>query len=129
MSIPADLKYAKTHEWARLEADGTVTIGITDHAQDLLGDMVFVENPAVGRKLAANEECAVVESVKAASDVYSPIAGEVVATNSEVEDSPEKINQDAFAAWMYKIKPNNVADLDSLLDATAYQALVDSEAH
>lgn len=129
MSIPADLKYAKTHEWARLEADGTVTVGITDHAQDLLGDMVFVENPAVGRKLAVNEECAVVESVKAASDVYSPIAGEVVATNSEVEDSPEKLNQDAFAAWMYKIKPNNAADLDSLLDATAYQALVDSEAH
>lgn len=129
MSIPADLKYAKTHEWARLEADGTVTVGITHHAQDLLGDMVFVENPAVGRKLAANEECAVVESVKAASDVYSPIAGEVVATNSEVEDSPEKINQDAFAAWMYKIKPDNAADLNGLLDATAYQALVDSEAH
>ncbi|TCV86438.1 glycine cleavage system protein GcvH [Sulfurirhabdus autotrophica] len=129
MSIPADLKYAKTHEWAKLEADGTVTVGITHHAQDLLGDMVFVENPAVGRKLAANEECAVVESVKAASDVYSPIAGEVVATNSEVEDSPEKINQDAFAAWMYKIKPDNAADLNGLLDATAYQALVDSEAH
>ncbi len=129
MSIPADLKYAKTHEWARLEADGTVTVGITHHAQDLLGDMVFVENPAVGRKLAENEECAVVESVKAASDVYSPIAGEVVATNSEVEDSPEKINQDAFAAWMYKIKPDNAADLNGLLDATAYQALVDSEAH
>lgn len=129
MSIPADLKYTKSHEWARLEADGTVTVGISAHAQDLLGDMVFVENPAVGRKLAANEECAVVESVKAASDVYAPIAGEVVLSNAEVENSPEKINQDAYAAWMFKIKPDNAADLDGLLDAAAYQALVDSEAH
>ena len=129
MSIPADLKYTKSHEWVKLEADGTVTVGITDHAQDLLGDMVFVENPAVGRKLAANEECAVVESVKAASDVYAPLAGEVVLSNSEVEDSPEKINQDAYTAWMFKIKPDNAADLDGLMDATAYQALVASEAH
>jgi glycine cleavage system H protein len=95
MTIPTNLKYAKSHEWARLEADGTVTIGITAHAQDLLGDMVFVENPATGRKLAAGEECAVVESVKAASDVYAPLAGEVIAANAEVEGSPEKINQDA----------------------------------
>lgn len=129
MSIPADLKYAKSHEWARLEADGTVTIGITHHAQDLLGDMVFVENPVVGRKLAANEECAVVESVKAASDVYAPIAGEVVAINADVEASPESINQDAYAAWMFKLKPDNAADLDGLMDATAYAAHVASEAH
>ena len=129
MSMPADLKYTKSHEWAKLEADGTVTIGITDHAQDLLGDMVFVENPAVGRKLVAGEECAVVESVKAASDVYAPLAGEVVASNSAVEDSPEAINQDAFSAWMFKIKPDNAADMNGLLDAAAYQALVDSEAH
>ena len=129
MSIPADLKYTKSHEWARLESDGTVTVGITDHAQDLLGDMVFVENPAVGRTVAAGEECAVVESVKAASDVYAPVGGEVILSNSEVEDSPEKINQDAYAAWMFKVKPTNPSDLDGLLDAAAYQALVDSEAH
>lgn len=129
MSIPGDLKYTKSHEWARLEADGTVTVGITHHAQELLGDMVYVENPAVGRQLTAGEECAVVESVKAASDVYAPVAGEVVAVNDEVVDAPEKINQDAYAAWMFKIKPSNPADVGSLLDAAAYQALVESEAH
>jgi glycine cleavage system H protein len=129
MSIPADLKYTKSHEWVKVEADGTVAVGITHHAQDLLGDMVFVENPAVGRKLAAGEECAVVESVKAASDVYAPIAGEVVAANEEVESSPEKINQDAYGAWMFKIKPNNAADVNALLDAAAYEAHVASEAH
>lgn len=129
MSIPADLKYTQSHEWVKLNPDGTVAVGITHHAQDLLGDMVFVEAPAVGRKLAAGEECAVVESVKAASDVFAPIAGEVVAANDEVEAAPEKINQDAYAAWMFTIKPDNAADLDSLLDAAAYQALVESEAH
>lgn len=129
MSIPADLKYTKSHEWARLEADGSVTVGITHHAQDLLGDMVFVENPTVGRKLTQGEECAVVESVKAASDVYAPIAGEVVAVNEAVEASPESINQDAYGAWMFKLKPDNAGDLNGLLDAAAYQAHVDSEAH
>ncbi len=129
MSIPSDLKYTKSHEWTRLEADGTVTVGITHHAQELLGDMVYVENPAVGRQLAAGEECAVVESVKAASDVYAPVAGEVVAVNDDVVDAPEKINQDAYAAWMFKIKPSNPADLNGLLAAAAYQALVESEAH
>lgn len=129
MSIPADLKYTKSHEWVRAEADGSVTVGITHHAQDLLGDMVFVENPTVGRKLAQGEECAVVESVKAASDVYSPIAGEVVATNEAVESSPESINQDAYGAWMFKLKPDNAGDLNGLLDAAAYQAHVDAEAH
>jgi glycine cleavage system H protein len=129
MTIPADLKYSKSHEWARLEADGSVTVGITDHAQELLGDMVFVENPVVGRKLKQGEECAVVESVKAASDVYAPVAGEVVAANAEVEGAPESINQDAYGAWMFKIKPDNAADLNMLLDAAGYQALVDSEAH
>jgi glycine cleavage system H protein len=129
MSIPADLKYTKSHEWVKVEADGTVTVGITHHAQDLLGDMVFVENPAVGRKLAVGEECAVVESVKAASDVYAPIAGEVVAANDEVESSPEKINQDAYGAWMFKLKPDNAADVNALLDAAAYEAHVASEAH
>jgi len=129
MSIPADLKYTKTHEWAKAEADGTVTVGITHHAQELLGDMVFVENPEMGRKLAAGEECAVVESVKAASDVYAPVAGEVVAVNQEVADAPEQINADAYGAWMFRIKPANPADLGGLLDAAAYQALVESEAH
>lgn len=129
MTIPADLKYTKTHEWAKLEADDTVSVGITHHAQELLGDMVFVENPAIGRKLAAGEECAVVESVKAASDVYAPVAGEVVAVNTAVADSPEQINQDPYGAWMFKIKPASPAELDGLLDAAAYQALVESEAH
>ena len=129
MSIPADLKYTKSHEWVKVEADGTVSVGITHHAQDLLGDMVFVENPAVGRKLDQGEECAVVESVKAASDVYAPVAGEVVAANDEVESSPEKINQDAYGAWMFRIKPYNAADVNALLDAAGYEAHVASEAH
>ena len=129
MNVPANLKYTKSHEWVRLESNGDVTVGITHHAQDLLGDMVFVENPAVGRKLAASEECAVVESVKAASDVYSPLAGTVSAVNAEVEQSPEKINQDAYSAWMFKITPDNATDLNNLLDAAAYQTLVASEAH
>lgn len=129
MTIPADLKYAKTHEWAKLEGDGTVTVGITHHAQDLLGDMVFIENPAVGRTLKAGEECAVVESVKAASDVYAPISGEVVAVNNEVEQSPEKINQDPYAAWMFKLRPASPEDLNGLLDADGYAAAVASESH
>jgi glycine cleavage system H protein len=129
MSIPADLKYTKSHEWVKVEADGTLTVGITHHAQDLLGDMVFVEPPAVGRQLNAGEECAVVESVKAASDVYAPVAGEVVAANSDVESSPETINQNAYAAWMFKLKPANPADVSGLLDAAAYKAQVDAEAH
>ena len=129
MNVPADLKYTKSHEWVRRESNGDVTVGITHHAQDLLGDMVFVENPSVGRKLAASEECAVVESVKAASDVYAPLAGTVSAVNAEVEQSPEKINQDAYSAWMFKITPDNATDLNNLLDAAAYQTLVASEAH
>ena len=129
MTIPADLKYTKSHEWVRVEADGTVAVGITHHAQDLLGDMVFVENPAVGRRLAAGEECAVVESVKAASDVYAPVAGEVVASNEEVESSPEKINQDAYGAWMFRLRPANAGDVNTLLDAAGYEAHVASEEH
>ena len=129
MNIPADLKYPPSHEWVRVEADGTLTVGITHHAQDLLGDMVFIENPAAGRALKKGEECAVVESVKAASDVYAPIAGEVVAANGDVEASPESVNQDAYAAWLFKIKPANAGDVAELLDAAAYQKLVESEAH
>jgi len=129
MSIPANLKYTKTHEWVKIETDGTLTVGITHHAQDLLGDMVFVEPPTVGRVLGVGEECAVVESVKAASDVYAPVAGEVVASNSEVEGSPEKINQDPYGAWMFKLKPANPADVNGLLDAATYEAQVAAEAH
>jgi len=129
MSNPNNLKYTASHEWVRSEADGTISIGITQHAQELLGDMVFVETPAVGRKLKAKEECAVVESVKAAADVYAPVSGEVVAVNSELDSAPEKINDDPYAAWMFKMKPDNAADLTALMDAAAYQAVVDSEAH
>ena len=129
MNIPADLKYTPSHEWVRVEADGTLTVGITHHAQDLLGDMVFIETPATGRTLAKGEECAVVESVKAASDVYAPVAGEVIAANADVEASPESVNKDAYSAWMFKLKPANAADVAGLLDATAYQKLVESEAH
>jgi glycine cleavage system H protein len=129
MTIPAELKYTPSHEWVRVEADGTLTVGITDHAQDLLGDMVFIETPAAGRKLTKGEECAVVESVKAASDVYAPVAGEVVAANADVEASPESVNKDAYSAWMFKMKPANPGDVGELLDATAYQKLVESEAH
>jgi glycine cleavage system H protein len=129
MNIPAELKYTPSHEWVRVEADGTLSVGITHHAQDLLGDMVFIETPAAGRKLAKGEECAVVESVKAASDVYAPVAGEVVGANNEVEASPELVNKDAYAAWMFKVKPANPGDVDDLLDAAAYQKLVESEAH
>jgi glycine cleavage system H protein len=129
MNIPAELKYTPSHEWVRVEADGTLSVGITHHAQDLLGDMVFIETPAAGRKLAKGEECAVVESVKAASDVYAPVAGEVVGANNDVEASPESVNKDAYAAWMFKVKPANPGDVDDLLDAAAYQKLVESEAH
>ena len=129
MSNPTDLKYTASHEWVKTEADGTITIGITEHAQELLGDMVFVEPPAAGRKLNAGEECAVVESVKAAADVYAPVAGEVTAANADLENAPEAINSEPYAAWIFKMKPDNAADLDALMDATAYQAHVDSEAH
>ena len=121
MKTPKELRYTASHEWARRESDGTVSIGITDHAQEQLGDIVFVEAPQVGRKVAAGESVGVVESVKAASDIYAPIAGEVVAANADLSGAPEKVNEDAFAAWMYRIKPANAADLDKLLDAAAYE--------
>ncbi|MDR3221066.1 MAG: glycine cleavage system protein GcvH [Candidatus Accumulibacter sp.] len=122
MNIPANLKYTKSHEWVRVETDGAVTVGITDHAQELLGDLVFVELPEVGQELAAEQEAAVVESVKAASDVYAPIAGVVTAVNTGVPDAPETVNQDAYAAWLFRMKPANAADIDALLDAAAYAA-------
>jgi len=127
MALPADLKYTESHEWVRREADGTLTIGITDFAQESLGDMVFVELPEVGRRLAKGEACAVVESVKAASDVYAPVAGEVVATNEQLADKPELINADAFAAWMYRLKPDDAAGIEALLDAAKYQANIDAQ--
>lgn len=121
--IPADLKYAKSHEWARLLPDGTVEIGITDHAQAALGDLVFIEVPEVGRTLAAGEGCAVVESVKAASDVYAPIAGTVVAANAALGTAPELVNQDCYGqGWMLRLRPASPAALDALLDAGSYGA-------
>lgn len=129
MSNPANLKYTASHEWIKTEADGTITVGITQHAQELLGDMVFVEPPAVGRKLKAGEECTVVESVKAAADVYAPVSGEVIAVNNELDSAPEAINTAPYAAWIFKMKPDNTADVAALMDAAAYQAIVDSEAH
>jgi glycine cleavage system H protein len=129
MTTPADLKYTKSHEWIKQAADGTVTVGITHHAQELLGDLVFVELPAVGRQLKQGEECAVVESVKAAADVFAPVTGEVVAANGDLADTPEKINQDAYLAWMFKLKPANPGEMSGLLDAAAYQAIADADRH
>ena len=127
MTNPTDLKYTKSHEWVRVEADGTITVGITDHAQELLGDLVFIELPEDGKSLAAGEEAAVVESVKAAADVYAPVAGTVTGSNAPVVDAPESVNQDAWSNWLFKMKPASAADLAGLLDAAAYQAVVDSE--
>jgi glycine cleavage system H protein len=121
MKLPKDLRYTASHEWVRRESDGTVTVGITDHAQEQLGDIVFVEAPQVGRNVATGETIGVVESVKAASDIYAPIAGEVVAVNVSLGDAPEKVNEDAFAAWMFRIKPANPLEVDKLLDAAGYE--------
>ena len=122
MNVPSNLKYTKSHEWVRAEADGTVTIGITDHAQELLGDLVFVELREVCKTLSAEQEAAVVESVKAASDVYAPISGTVTEVNTAVSDAPESVNEDAYAAWLFKMKPANAADVDALLGAAEYTA-------
>ncbi len=120
MNIPADLKYTESHEWVRAEADGTVTVGITEYAQDALGDIVFVELPKVGKSYTAGDDAAVVESVKAASDIYAPVSGEVIAVNDDVANAPESINTDAYAAWLFKIKPADASAIDGLLDAAAY---------
>ena len=128
--LPDNLKYVKSHEWVRDEGDGVVSIGITDHAQELLGDLVFVELPEVGAELVTDAECAVVESVKAASDVYSPLSGEVVEINEALADTPEIINDDPYeAGWMFKMKLADFSDLDDLMDAEAYAAHVESEEH
>ena len=121
--IRSELKYASSHEWARLEEDGTVTVGISDHAQDALGDVVYVETPEVGTTLSAGEEAGVVESVKAASDIYAPISGEVIAVNDALEDEPETVNSSPYDdGWFFKIKPSDESELDKLLDAEAYKA-------
>ena len=128
-NIPVDLKYLESHEWARLEADGTVTVGISDHAQHALGDLVFVEVPQVAAKVSKGAAAAVVESVKAASDVYSPVSGEVVAANGALSSSPELINQEPYnQGWLFKVKPSNTAELSELLDAAAYGRVVAEEA-
>ena len=125
-NVPANLKYATSHEWVRLEADGSITVGISDHAQEALGDLVFVELPEVGAHFVAEKEIAVVESVKAAADVYAPIAGTVTEVNQAAADAPESVNQDAYAAWLFKMQPAAAGDLDTLLDAATYQQLVDA---
>lgn len=125
---PSELKYAKSHEWARLEEDGTVTVGITDHAQAALGDVVFIETPSVGDSIAAGDQSGVVESVKAASDIYAPIAGEVIAVNALLEDAPETVNSDPYNdGWFFKLQPEDTAELDALMSADEYGNHCDEE--
>lgn len=125
---PSELKYAASHEWARLEEDGTITVGISDHAQAALGDVVFVELPEVGSSLAAGDEAGVVESVKAASDIYAPVAGEVIAVNEQLEDEPETVNSDPYNdGWFFKLQPVDAGELDGLLGAEDYQARCDED--
>jgi len=126
---PQDLKYTKSHEWVRVEADGSVTVGITDHAQSLLGDLVFVETPEAGTQAIAGEACATVESVKAASDVYAPVSGEIAEANEDLADAPEKVNESPFEhGWLFRIRPSDARELDTLMDAEEYAAMVASEA-
>ena len=128
-NLPDNIKYLSSHEWARLEADGTVTVGITDHAQDQLGDVVYVELPDKATAFAAGDESAVVESVKAASDIYAPVSGEIIASNPELDIKPELVNTDPYGAgWFYKIQPSDVSELENLLGAAGYQATVDADA-
>jgi glycine cleavage system H protein len=122
--LPENLKYAKTHEWAKLEGDNLVRVGITDFAQAELGDLVFIELPKMGRKLIAGEQCAVVESVKTASDLFSPVTGEVVAVNEDIVDAPEQVNDDAYEAWLFCIKADDLSDLDGLMDAESYEQMI-----
>jgi len=124
MKIPDNLKYTATHQWVRVEADGTAAVGITFHAQEQLGDVVFVQHPVIGRKVKQGEACAVVESVKAASDIPAPVSGEIVAVNAALADAPEKLNQEPYAAWLFRIRPADASEFGALLDATAYRELV-----
>lgn len=121
-NIPSELKYTSSHEWIRREADGSLTVGVTDHAQQALGDVVFLELPQAGRHVAADEECAVIESVKAASDIYAPVAGEIVEHNTAAVDAPEAVNQDPYGTWLFRITPADATAYDGLLDAAAYAA-------
>lgn len=128
--IPLELKYASSHEWARLEEDGTVTVGITDHAQQALGDVVYVEHPEVGQAVSAQAEAGVVESVKAASDIYAPVSGTILAVNETLEDAPETVNQDPYGdGWFFQIEPDDPSELDDLLDAEAYAELCEADEH
>jgi glycine cleavage system H protein len=120
MNIPQSLRYTESHEWIRVENDGTITVGITDHAQDALGDIVFLELPTVGKSFTSGSACAVVESVKAASDIYAPVTGEIIGTNEEAVNGPEQVNANAYDAWLFKMKPANIADVEKLLDAAGY---------
>lgn len=124
MNIPNELRYAQSHEWARLEADGTVTVGITDHAQEALGDIVFLELPEPGKSLNAGDSCAVVESVKAASDIYAPVSGEIIAANDDLASSPEAVNSNPYDSWLFKIKPTDASQVNQLLDAAGYSKLI-----
>lgn len=129
-NIPVELKYTRTHEWVRHNDDGSVTVGITDNAQDQLGDMVYIEVPEVGQAVIAQEACAVVESVKAASDVYAPVSGEVVEVNGALSDSPESVNQDAYGAgWLFRVQLSDAGELDALMDSDAYAGFLAEEAH
>ena len=124
MKTPDNLKYTATHQWVRIEADGIATVGITDHAQDQLGDVVFVQQPGIGRRVKRGEDCAVVESVKAASDIPAPLSGEIVEINAALNDAPEKVNQDPYGAWLFRIKPGDRSEQGGLLDAAAYRDMV-----
>ena len=127
MSTPANLQYSETHEWVRVEPDGTATIGITFHAQEQLGDIVFVQNPDVGRVLQKGAECGVIESVKAAADLYSPLSGTVIAANEDLDAAPQKINEDPYAAWLFKLSVADPAELAQLLDAAAYEKIAEAD--
>ncbi|MBI3898823.1 MAG: glycine cleavage system protein GcvH [Gammaproteobacteria bacterium] len=129
-NVPDNLKYTKSHEWVRREADGTLVVGITDHGQEMMGDMVYVDLPESGRQVTAGKETAVVESVKAASDVYAPVAGEVIGINKALADAPETVNKDPYGeGWIFRLKPANAADLSALLDAAGYNAVLAAESH
>lgn len=125
MKLPAELKYATTHEWSRQEADGSLTVGITDHAQSTLGDVVFIQLPDVGRQVRAGEEIAMIESVKAASGIHAPVSGNIIAVNQAAVDAPESVNDDAYATWLFRIQPDNAGDFAQLLDAAGYEAIAE----
>ncbi len=127
---PKDLKYTKTHEWVKTMPDGSLMVGITDHAQELLGDLVYVDLPQVGAEYAAGKECAVVESVKAASDVYAPVGGKILEVNAALGDAPETVNKGAYSdGWLFRLQPRDPSVLKTLLDAGAYETFVESESH